>query len=99
LLLIVSHKTGEPKMSAKSPVLRPLPLALSLATFFAVLYLGCLVLALIVPDRGLHAAWLQFIPGFAWTLPMLVVGFVVSLAYGFVAGIIFAPIYNFFNSR
>ena len=86
-------------MTADSRALRAIPLALSLATFLAVLYLGCLALSLVVPDRGLHGAWLQFIPGVAWTLPLMAVGFVVSLAYGFVAGIIFAPIYNFYNAR
>lgn len=86
-------------MTAGFRPLRPIPLALSFATFLAVLYVGCLALALIVPDRGLHAAWLQFLPGFAWTLPMILVGLAESLAYGFVAGIIFAPIYNFYNGR
>jgi len=42
-------------MTAHVQALHAKPLAFSLATFFAVFYLACLALALIVPDRGLHA--------------------------------------------
>jgi hypothetical protein len=84
-------------MSAESRALRPIPLALSLATFLAISYLACLAFALIVPDRGLHGPWLQFFAGFSWTWQGIVIGLVESLAYGFFAGLVFAPIYNFFN--
>ena len=73
------------------------PLALSLATFFALVFLLCIALALIVPDRSLHAPWLQFFPGFAWTWLGIVIGLVESIVYGLFAGAVFAPIYNFFN--
>lgn len=82
-------------MIANSRPLRPIPLALSLATFLTIGYLACLALA--VPDRALHAAWLQFYPGFAWTWGGILIGLVESIAYGFVSGSIFAPIYNFYN--
>ena len=77
--------------------LRALPLALTFATFIAVAYLACLALAIAVPDRGLHAAWLQFYPGFAWTPGGIVIGLAESVIYGFVSGLVFAPIYNFYN--
>lgn len=86
-------------MTTESRALRPIPLALSLATFLAISYLACLALALIVPDRGLHGPWLQFYPGFSWTWQGIALGFVESLVYGFVTGVVFAPIYNFFNNR
>ena len=79
--------------------LRPIPLALSLGNFLVVAYLACLALALIVPDRGLHTPWLQFYPGFAWTLPGILIGLVESFVYGFVSGLVFAPIFNFFNGE
>ena len=72
-------------------------LAFILATFFAVIYLACLALALIVPDRGLHAAWLQFFPGFAWTWQGIALGLIESIVYGLFTGAVFAPIYNFFD--
>jgi hypothetical protein len=84
-------------MNHDSQSLRAIPLALSLATFLAVAYLACLALSLVVPDRGLHAPFLQFYPGFAWSFAGILIGLVESLAYGFVSGLVFAPIYNFYN--
>jgi hypothetical protein len=77
--------------------LRPVALGLSLGTFLIIGYLACLALALIVPDRGLHQPWLQFLPGFAWTAQGILTGLVLSFIYGLVAGIVFAPIANFFG--
>lgn len=79
--------------------LRPIPLALSLGSFLVVAYLACLAPAFIVPDRGLHTPWLQFYPGFAWTLPGILIGLIESFVYGFVSGLVFAPIFNFFNGE
>ena len=84
-------------MNTQTCALRPMGLALSLGTFLVVGYLACLALALIFPDRGLHQAWLQFFPGFAWTWPGILIGLVESFAYGFVSGLVFAPIFNYFN--
>src|SRR3990167_3416330 len=47
---------GDTKMTTHPQAIHAKALAFSLATFFAVIYLACLALALIVPDRGLHAA-------------------------------------------
>lgn len=86
-------------MTTESRALRPIPLALSLATFLAISYLACLALALVVPDRGLHGPWLQFFVGFSWTWQGIAIGLVESVVYGLFAGVVFAPIYNFFNAR
>ena len=84
-------------MTAHVQALHAKPLAFRLATFFAVFYLACVALALIVPDRGLHAPWLQFYPGFAWTWQGIAFGLIESIVYGLVSGAVFAPIYNYFN--
>jgi len=55
------------------------------------------VLALIVPDRGMHQAWLQFFAGFAWTPLGMLIGLVESFVFGFAMGLVFAPIANFFG--
>lgn len=86
-------------MTTEFRALRAIPLALSLATFLAIIFLACLALGLIIPDRGLHAPWLQFFAGFSWTWLGITIGLVESIIYGFVAGVVFAPIYNFFNGR
>jgi hypothetical protein len=45
----------------------------------------------------LHQPWLQFFPGFTWTPQGILLGAVESFGYGFVTGIVFAPIANFFG--
>lgn len=82
--------TGSRPLGAKT-------LAFSLASFTALAYLACLTLALVVPDLGLHAPWLQFFPGFGWSFGGIVIGLVESIAYGFISGLVFAPIFNFFD--
>jgi hypothetical protein len=77
--------------------LRPLALGLTLGTFLVIGYVACLALALLVPDRGLHQPWLQFFPGFAWTPVGMLIGLVESFVYGFVSGLVFAPLANFYR--
>jgi len=84
-------------MTKQTHYLRPIRLGLSIVTFMIIAYIGCLALALIVPDRGLHQPWLQFLPGFTWTLTGILLGIVESFAYGFFTGVIFGPIFNMFN--
>ena len=86
-------------MTTETCSLRPVPMALSLGSFLVVGYLACLTLSLIVPDRELHSPWLQFYPGFSWTWQGMLIGLVESFAYGFVSGLVFAPIFNFFNGN
>ncbi len=84
-------------MNGHSISLRPLQLGLSLGTSLVVFYLACLALSIVVPDRGLHQVWLQFYPGFAWTPLGMLIGAVEAFVYGLVAGLVFAPIANFFG--
>ena len=82
-------------MSERSNHLKPVSLGLSLGTFLLVLYLACLALAFIVPDTSQH--WLRFLPGFTWTLPGILLGFVEVFAYGLFSGVVYAPIYNWYE--
>ncbi len=84
-------------MTEHQHALHPIRLGLSLGTFVVVVYVACLALALVVPDGGLHQVWLQFYPGFSWTLAGILLGLLESFVYGFFGGLIFAPIYNAFN--
>ncbi len=86
-------------MTGEFSGLQTVPLALSLGTFLVIAYALCLALGLIVPDGTLHRPWLQFLPGFTWTWQGMLLGFVASFGYGFFTGVIFAPIYNFFNDN
>jgi hypothetical protein len=80
----------------------PLPIdafGLSLSVFFAITYLLCVVLRLLVPDVGNHLPWFQFFPGFGWTPSGILLGLIESLAYGWYVALVFGWLFNFFVSR
>ena len=75
-------------------------LGLSLSAFFAISFLGCLLLGLIVPDGGMHRPWLQFFPGFEWLTPWSVVlGLIWTQVYGWWTALAFGSLFNFFAAR
>ena len=66
-LKVETMSTARDAMSARHVGHIPLTaLGLSLSSFFAMSFLGCILLGLIVPDIGMHRPWLQFFPGFEW---------------------------------
>ena len=84
-------------ISAGSKRLSVISVAVSLGLFLAISFVLCVALAFVVPDAGLHRPWLQFLPGFSWlTWSSFFLGLCESFAYGFYAGIVFVPLYNFF---
>jgi hypothetical protein len=75
-------------------------LGLSLGGFFAISFLGCLLLGLVVPDFGMHRPWLQFFPGFEWiTVRGVVIGLVLTQAYAWWIALVFGGLFNFFAAR
>lgn len=86
-------------MKEQSSFLSPLRLALSLGTFLIVAFIGCLAFSFFVTDRSIHQPWLQFFLGFSWTPPGILLGLAEAFIYGFLSGIIFAPIYNAYGRR
>lgn len=75
-------------------------LGLSLGAFFAISFLGCLLLGLIVPDGGLHRPWLQFFPGFEWLTPgSVVIGLIWTQVYAWWTALAFGWLFNFFAIR
>ena len=76
------------------------PLGLSPGGFFAISFLGCILLGLIVPDGTMHRPWLQFFPGFEWlTARSVVTGLVWTQVYASWTALVFGSLYNFFGSR
>ena len=75
------------------------PFGMSLSAFFAITYLACVALRLVVPDVGNHLPWFQFLPGFDWSPAGILLGLVESIAYGWYVALLFGSLFNFFASR
>jgi hypothetical protein len=76
------------------------PLGLSLGGFFAISFVGCILLGLIVPDGTLHRPWLQFFPGFEWlTARSVVTGLIWTQVYAWWTALVFGSLYNFWVGR
>jgi hypothetical protein len=76
------------------------PLGLSLSSFLAISFVGCLLLGLIIPDAGMHRPWLQFFPGFEWITPRgVVIGLVWTQLYGWYIALVLGSLFNFFAAR
>jgi hypothetical protein len=89
--------------ASRAPATTRIPvvtLGLSLSVFFALTFVLCVLLGLVVPDWRLHQPWLQFLPGFTWlTWPSFFLGLTESSAYGWYVALIFGPLYNLFAAR
>jgi hypothetical protein len=71
----------------------------SLAVFAETSYLLCVLYGLIVPETMHMTQFLEIVlPGFRWlTLGGFFIGAIESFLYGAYAGLVFTPIYNFFQ--
>jgi hypothetical protein len=73
----------------------------SLATFTTVSYIICVAYGLIVPESFHMVQFLEItLPGFKWlTVGSFVIGLVESFLYGVYAGLVYTPIYNFYQRK
>ena len=73
----------------------------SLATFTTFSYVVCVVYGLIVPETLHMVQFLEItLPGFKWlTVGSFVIGLVESFLYGVYAGLVYTPIYNFYQRK
>jgi hypothetical protein len=76
-------------------------LSWSLATFTTVSYIICVVYGLIVPESFHMVQFLEItLPGFKWlSIGSFLIGLVESFLYGVYAGLVYTPIYNFYNKK
>jgi hypothetical protein len=77
------------------------PLGLTLAAFFGVTYVLCIVYGLAFADQGFHLTLMpMLLPGFSWlTWPAFFIGLAWSFAFGWYVAAVFAPLFNFFVGR
>ena len=73
----------------------------SLASFTLFTYLVCVVYGLIVPESFHMVQFLEIaLPGFKWlSIGRFFIGLVESFLYGVYAGLVYTPIYNFYNKK
>jgi len=73
----------------------------SLASFTLLTYLVCVVYGLIVPESFHMVQFLEIaLPGFKWlTVGSFLIGLIESFLYGVYAGLVYAPIYNFYTRK
>jgi hypothetical protein len=73
----------------------------SLAVFTLISYLLCIVYGMIAPASLHMVQFLEIVlPGFKWLTPLgFIIGLVESFLYGVYIGLVFTPIYNFFNRK
>lgn len=73
---------------------------LALGTFFAAVYVLCVVWDLALPQYSMRSAWAVLLPGFTWlSFGSFLLGLVESFVYGLIAAAIGIPIYNYFAAR
>lgn len=73
----------------------------SLGSFTLFSYFVCIAYGLIVPESFHMAQFLEIaLPGFTWlTLWGFLIGVIESFLYGVYTGLVYTPIYNFFQSK
>ena len=73
-------------------------LGMSLAMFFVISYVACIVGYLLIPTTIInHAVLSLFLPGFKLlTWSSFFVGLIESFAYGWYIALVFGPLFNFF---
>ena len=73
----------------------------SLGSFGAVVFVSCVIYGLLVPASLHMTGFLEMtLPGFRWITPgAFALGVVESFLYGAYAGLVYAPIHNFFLRR
>jgi hypothetical protein len=73
----------------------------SLGIWAAVSFVICVIWGLVTPQSvHMHTFLEQVLPAFKWlTWWGFLLGLIESFLFGFYAGIVYVPIYNFFNKR
>lgn len=75
-------------------------LGMSLATFFVITYLLCILFGFVLPTASMHQLLPLLLPGFVWlTWLGFLIGLAWAFAYGWYVALVFAPLYNFFAAR
>ena len=74
--------------------------SMGLGTLLVVTYLILVLFDLWLPLQAVNQVWAPLLPGFTWlTWPSFFLGLIEVFVYGWLVGLVFAPLYNFFAMR
>ena len=72
------------------------PLGVALAGLFSLSYVLCVLFDLWLPAYAMNPVWAKLLPGFVWlSWSSFFLGLSETIAYGWYAALVFAPLYNF----
>lgn len=72
---------------------------LAMGSLLSITYVVCVAYDLLFAQR-MYEAWLKLLPGFTWiSWASFFLGLIETFAYGIYFGLVFAPLYNFFQGR
>ena len=75
-------------------------LAASLASFFTVTYVLCVLFDLWFPGQAMYRVWAPLLPGFEWiSWPSFFLGLIESMAYGGYIGFVCGPLFNCISAK
>lgn len=82
-------------------MLKTKPVSWALGTFASISFIVCIAYSLITPQSlHMHTFLEQVLPAFKWlTWWGFLLGLVESFLYGVYTGLVFCPVYNWFNRR
>jgi hypothetical protein len=73
---------------------------MGLGSFLVVTYLILVLFDLWLPLQAVNQVWAPLLPGFTWlTWPSFFLGLIEVFIYGWLVGLVFGPLYNFFAMR
>ena len=73
---------------------------ITLASFFAITYILCVIFGLLFPQWAMYELWGRLLPGFTWlTVGGFLLGLAASVAYGLYIALLFCPLYNVISRR
>ncbi len=73
---------------------------LAAGTFLSLTYVLCVGYDLLFPQYAMYGIWIKLLPGFKWlSMWSFFIGLIETFFYGIYFGLVFVPLYNFFNLR
>jgi|TARA_R110002072_G_scaffold97728_10_gene214939 hypothetical protein len=91
-------RSGAPGRAA--PRIPVIALGMSLASFFALTFVLCVLFDLWFPSLAMNRVWTPLLPGFTWiSWSSFFLGLAETFAYGWYIALIVGPLFNLFSAK